>query len=609
MRILLLHQAYATPRQPGGTRHHELARRLVDRGHEVRVIASRVSYLSGRADDAPRSEQVDGVAVERAWSPRRYHQSFLARAVSYAGFAASSLLLALRRGDVDVVWGTSPPLPQAAAAAIVARVRGRPFALEIRDLWPDFAIAMGVLRNPVAIRAARSLERRVVRAADVIVVNSPGFLPHLEALGVPATRVHVVANGVETRAFEGVEPDAALRRELFGERAFGVLYAGALGPANGLDVALDAAARCRDRPDVGFALVGDGKDRSRLEARVRELGLDNVRILPARPKDDMPRVLACADACLATLKPVAGFETVYPNKVFDYMAAARPVLLGIDGEIRRVVESAAAGAFFPPGSPDGLVEAIEKYRSAPALAREHGANGRATVARSFDRAKQAERLEEALAQAHARRARRRRPYSRAVKRAFDVLASGLGLLVASPAMLLAALAIRASMGKPVLFRQARGGRDGRVFTMYKFRSMRDARDATGAELPDAERLTPVGKLLRKTSIDELPALLNVLKGDMSIVGPRPFLAEYLPKYSPEEMRRHDVTPGLTGWAIVNGRNRLGWAERLAHDLHYVDHWSLAFDARILARTAWLVLRRSGVEAEGHVTSPRLDEER
>jgi lipopolysaccharide/colanic/teichoic acid biosynthesis glycosyltransferase len=193
----------------------------------------------------------------------------------------------------------------------------------------------------------------------------------------------------------------------------------------------------------------------------------------------------------------------------------------------------------------------------------------------------------------------------AVKRGIDRSAAAVGLLVTAPVMAATAVAVRASMGSPVLFRQKRPGLRGEIFEVVKFRTMRDANGPDGRPLPDEKRLTRVGNFLRQTSLDELPQLWNVLRGDISLVGPRPLLVRYLARYSPEEMRRHDVLPGITGWAQVNGRNAVTWDERFRDDLWYVDHWSLALDAKILAMTALKVLRRDGISREGHVTMPEF----
>ncbi|MCE7997289.1 MAG: sugar transferase [Rhodobiaceae bacterium] len=194
------------------------------------------------------------------------------------------------------------------------------------------------------------------------------------------------------------------------------------------------------------------------------------------------------------------------------------------------------------------------------------------------------------------------------KRIFDFLASfGLLLILIVP-LLAVALALRVSIGSPVLFRQKRVGLEGQLFHIVKFRTMRDAVDSDGKSLPDEERMTTIGRLLRASSVDELPELWNILSGEMSFVGPRPLLPEYLPHYLPDQMRRHDVRPGLTGLAQVNGRNNQSWDDRFKLDVEYVDKQSFWFDVNIMLKTVQKVLSRDGVSAEGHETMPRFDEQ-
>ncbi|HUY69082.1 MAG TPA: sugar transferase [Alphaproteobacteria bacterium] len=194
-----------------------------------------------------------------------------------------------------------------------------------------------------------------------------------------------------------------------------------------------------------------------------------------------------------------------------------------------------------------------------------------------------------------------------LKRGIDVAAALILLVVTAPLMLVVAIVVALALGRPVLFRQQRVGKGDRLFMLYKFRSMSNAQDGQGALLGDGERLTAFGKLLRATSLDELPELWNILKGDMSLVGPRPLLPEYLPYYSETQRLRHRMRPGLTGFAQVKGRNAIGWEERLALDAWYVQHWSLSLDFRIAAATLKTVLSRHGVQPEGLATMPRFDD--
>ncbi len=192
-------------------------------------------------------------------------------------------------------------------------------------------------------------------------------------------------------------------------------------------------------------------------------------------------------------------------------------------------------------------------------------------------------------------------YRVAGKRFLDLALAIPMLFLLSPVLALVALFVRRKLGSPVIFHQRRPGLHGKPFTIYKFRTMTDARDVQGDLLPSAERLTPFGRSLRSTSLDELPELFNVLRGDMSLVGPRPLRIQYLERYTPEQMRRHEVMPGITGWAQVNGRNAITWKQKFALDLWYVDHWSLWLDLKIIALTVWKIIKREGISPPGQAT--------
>ena len=188
-----------------------------------------------------------------------------------------------------------------------------------------------------------------------------------------------------------------------------------------------------------------------------------------------------------------------------------------------------------------------------------------------------------------------------IKRVFDIISALIGLILLSPVLLIIAVIVRLKLGSPVIFEQQRPGLNGEPFFMYKFRTMTDARDSDGNLLPDEKRLPPFGKFLRSTSLDELPELICVLKGDMSLVGPRPLMMKYLPRYTPQQARRHEAKPGITGWAQVNGRNAISWEERFDLDVWYVDNWNLWIDMKILFKTVMSVFQREGISQQGHVT--------
>lgn len=395
MHILLIHQAFASLDEAGGTRHHELARFLVERGHRVTIIASPVSYLTGKSSQersrwVERQEPEPGITILRTYTYAALHKSFVHRVLSFFSFMVSSFLAGLGVKQVDLVWGTSPPIFQGVTAWLLARLKGVPFLFEVRDLWPAFAIAVGVLKNPLLVRASLWLERFLYRRADRVMVNSPGFIEHVTSRG--ARRVELVPNGASPEMFDSQSGGQEFREINHLEDKFVVLYAGAHGMSNDLGVVLHSAAVLQDLPEIRFVFVGDGKEKAHLQNQAAELRLENVLFLPPVPKESMGEVIAAADACVAILKPLDLYKTTFPNKVFDYMAAGRPVLLAIDGVIRQVVDAAGAGIFVPPGDSAAMAQAVRTLAGDPQKARRMGASGRKAIEEHFSRRVLAEKL-------------------------------------------------------------------------------------------------------------------------------------------------------------------------------------------------------------------------
>jgi glycosyltransferase involved in cell wall biosynthesis len=365
----------------------------------VTVIASPVSYLTGlprgrRIPWMERQESEPGITLLRAYTYPALHRSFVHRVFSFFSFMASSFFIGLGVKEVDLVWGTSPPIFQGATAWALARLKGVPFLFEVRDLWPAFAVAVGVLRHQLLIRASEWLERFLYRHSDQVVVNSPGFIAHVQERG--ASRVALVPNGSDTAMFDPLADGRTFRQAHGLGNQFIALYAGAHGLSNDLGVVLEAAARLADQPEIAIVLLGAGKEKPALVARAQAMGLANIHFLEPLPKTEMPEALAAADACIAILKPIQMYRTVYPNKVFDYMAAGRPVVLAIDGVIRDVVEQAGAGIAVPPGDAPALAEAIRSLAADPQKGRQMGMAGRRCVEESFDRALLAAKMAEIM---------------------------------------------------------------------------------------------------------------------------------------------------------------------------------------------------------------------
>ncbi len=400
LHVLLIHQAFVPPHEPGGTRHYELGRHWVEQGNRFTIVTGDCNYLTGKSSVSKKGlvevQDLDGVRVLRAYTYPSLHKSFIWRVFAFVSFMVTGILVALRAGKIDLVMGTSPSLFQGASAWVVAVLKRRPFLLEIRDLWPEFAIEMGVLKNPILIRLSRWLERFLYARATHILVNSPAYRDYLLEKGIPDAKISVIPNGVDPAMFD---PDAR------GERTrdawnlaekFVVTYAGALGQANDIATIIGAAERLRNNSQIHFLVAGDGKERPNLEKLVQLSKLTNVTFIGSRPKAEMTDLLAASDACVATLQNIAMFRTTYPNKVFDYMAAGRPTILGIDGVIREVVEKAHGGVFVTPGDDQALAAAVEQLEKHRARSRAMGRSAREYVVRHFNRHDQAQQFAKLL---------------------------------------------------------------------------------------------------------------------------------------------------------------------------------------------------------------------
>lgn len=397
MHILLIHQAFAAIDEPGGTRHHEMTLHLSEMGHKVTIIASPVSYLTGGAQQERigwRTEQNGGenITIIRAYTYRALHKSFIHRVFSFLSFMVSSFLVGLRIKNVDLIWGTSPPIFQGVTAWLLARLKRAKFVFEIRDLWPAFAVAVGVLTNPLLIWLSEGLEKFLYKHADQLMVNSPGFIEHINSRG--GKDLVLVPNGADAAMFNPESIGTEFCKEHGLGDKFVALYAGAHGMSNDLGVLLDAAKFLNEEAEICIVLLGDGKEKSRLVERAKEMNLTNLIFIPPVPKKDMGEALAAADACIAILKPIEMYKTVYPNKVFDYLAAGRAVVMAIDGVAREVVEKAEAGVFAQPGNAQAVADVIRAMAKERVKTKQMGKSGRAYLETYFDRGKLAKQLEE-----------------------------------------------------------------------------------------------------------------------------------------------------------------------------------------------------------------------
>lgn len=407
LRILLLSHYFPPEVNAPANRTHEHARCWVADGHDVTVITGVPNHPRGKIFPGYRNrvlqqETIDGIRVIRTWTYVTPNEGFLKRTLNYVLFAIAAVLASLRTDRPDVVIATSPQFFVGLAGAVVARLKRRPFVLEVRDLWPDSIVQLGQLRQRWIIRSLEAIESALYRSAAGIVVVTRAFADHIAARGIPRERIAFVPNGIDPELFHPRAPGNAeheLLRQHGLEGKFLVAYIGTLGLAHGLVTLVDAAERLRHEKEIVFLLIGDGADRGRIEAEVVRRGLDNIRLLGLRPRAEIPHWLAITHLTLVMLRNLPVFATVIPSKVFEFLAQERPMLLAApDGEIRGLVEETKAGITIEPEDPDALARAVLFVRDHPSEAAARARAGREWVEREYLRDKLARRMADFLEQ-------------------------------------------------------------------------------------------------------------------------------------------------------------------------------------------------------------------
>jgi lipopolysaccharide/colanic/teichoic acid biosynthesis glycosyltransferase/glycosyltransferase involved in cell wall biosynthesis len=434
---------------------------------------------------------------------------------------------------------------------------------------------------------------------------------------VPANKTTVLANGsrgVDLVRFvpcdqKRFEADAIRERLGIAENELVIGFVGRLVKDKGIRELVQAFRRIKGtRANTRLLLIGDFEQGNPVEGRARRYIESDPEIIRLGFVADTAPYYAVMD-----IFALPTYREGFPGVALEAQASGVPVVTtNATGAIDSILDG-VTGLLVPVGDSNSLAVAIDKLLGDPEARARMGRAGRERMERDF--------RPEVIWRAHLQVYRdllqekqgRSRNHSDSItsqtsrwaKRSFDLLTAIGLLLVLSPVLAAIAVVVRLLAGSPVLFRQRRPGLRGQLFTCLKFRTMTAAHDANGQLLPDGERLTPFGRFLRCTSLDELPELINVIRGEMSLVGPRPLLPKYLNRYSPEQMRRHEVKPGITGWAQINGRNALNWNRKFELDLWYVDHRSFWLDLKILATTAWKVLKCVGISTPGHATMPEF----
>ncbi|MEJ2709475.1 MAG: glycosyltransferase family 4 protein [Anaerolineales bacterium] len=404
MRILYLSQYFPPEAGATQTRAYEMARNLVRLGHQVSMLAEIPNHPAGvifpkyRGKLIDRSD-LDGIDVIRVWVKTSPVKNFTSRMLFYLSFMLNATLagLLVARGHYDLIYASSPPLFVGGAALALSALRRIPLVFEVRDLWPEIAIALGELSQPAAIRWATRLERACYRRARAIVVVTQGDRQRLLERGLPSQKLIHIPNGANLELFqERPAGRSRIRRELGLDGKFVAIYAGIHGLAQGLETLVEAARHLADHPNIQLLLVGEGPRKATIQRLVEEYELENVHMLPEQPRERIPDYISAADVALIPLKNLAFFKGTIPSKLFDSWACRRPVILSVDGEARRIVAAAGGGMYVEPENPRALAETLLEMERAPDRLREMGANGRRYTEKYYSRRALAHKLERAL---------------------------------------------------------------------------------------------------------------------------------------------------------------------------------------------------------------------
>jgi len=400
MRILYLSQYF--PPEAGATqaRAYEIACHMLRLGHQVTVIAEIPNHPSGVIPPEYRGKlferaDLDGIDVIRVWVKTSPAKNFLNRMLFYLTYMVNAILfgLLLARGRYDLIYASSPPLFVGGAALALNRLRRTPLFFEVRDLWPDFAIALGELSHPLAISLASKLEWACYRRARAIIVVTESYAQRLTQRGVPSQKLVVIPNGANLDLFQyRPEGRLRLREQLSLADKFVAIYAGIHGIAQGLEIVIEAAHQLQDKPDIHILMVGEGPRKADLKILASRYRLDNLTWIPEQPRETIPDYLSTADVALVPLRGLEEFKGVLPSKMFDAWACERPVLLSVAGEARQLLHQAQGGLYIPPDNPSVLAGAILQLKDNPQERQRMGRSGRAFTEKNYSRQAQAEKL-------------------------------------------------------------------------------------------------------------------------------------------------------------------------------------------------------------------------
>ena len=616
MKILYLHQYFSTNAGFNGTRSLIFAKKLVERGHQVHMVCINdersESGLKNKFVNGKRVGYFEAIKITEFNIKYSNHKSFLERISVFVLFTIRSTILSIK-DDSDIIFASSTPLTVSLAGIINKAIKGKIFIFEIRDSWPKLPIKMGILKNKPIIKFLNLYERISILSADKCIGLAPGICKDINDIRENSFFTELIPNFCNIpKSKENIKDFIKKKYKVnINDNDFVAVFTGAHGIANGLDQILDAAKeliKLRNF-EIKILFIGDGKKKTFLKDRVKKEKITNCYFLPFLEKNELSYVLKnIASVGLMNLDNIEDFyEGTSPNKFFDYLASGIPVICNYPGWISRTIIENKCGIMTNPNDPENYAKVLIKIFEDKNLMKIMKKNSYALSLSKYSEDTIGKKFVSSVESTYKTNNYRKnnfifiKIYS-LLKEIIDRSLALISLFLLSPLIITISLLIKLNMGGDIFFIQKRPGQFGKIFKIIKFRTMKNKENA---EAEDHLRITKLGDFLRKTSLDELPELINIIKGEMSFVGPRPLLIEYLDLYTEEQHLRHKFKPGITGFAQINGRNKISWEEKFKYDIYYIKNRNIILDLKILFITFIKVILKSDINHSDINTMPKF----
>lgn len=623
MKIVYFHQYFSTPNGRAGIRSYYLAKKLVEEGHQVFVICLNDKRtdcgLKNKFLNKQRRGIVDGINIIQLDINYSNSIDFFKRSFKFIKFSFKGIRLAFKINP-NLIIASSTPLTVAIPGIILRYLKGTTFIFEVRDLWPKLPIAMGVIKNKIIINTLKLLEIIAYKSSDSIIALAPGIIKGIEEKKIKKSKIHLIPNIADLDLFNPKTKILDKNPKLLKKYNSSIkkanliaAFTGAHGLANGLENLLEVAKELKrmKRDDIKIIFIGEGALKNKLINEVKLFKLNNCIFIDSISKKELAEILQeSVHLGLMVLKNIPDFYNgTSPNKFFDYLACGLPVINNYPGWLSELIIKNELGFAIPPGDNKLFATKLIAIADNKNILLKMSENCR-SCAEIFNKNSLINKFYSIIRTTYEEHKDRENNYLfcksyELTKSVLDRLTSLVLLIFLSPLLVLISIIVFIKLGLPIFFIQERPGLNNKIFKLIKFRSMKNDKQINGTYKDDSLRIDNFGKFFRSTSLDELPELINILKGDMSFVGPRPLLKEYLGLYSKEQIKRHNVRPGITGLAQIKGRNLLNWEKKFNLDLYYIRKRNLILDMKILIITFWKVFSREGINSNDYATKEKF----